>query len=162
MMNGMLLAKTVLVKIIVKVVSLKDLDGSIHNIYAFSKKPIKRYSYNTKVWEDNNTNVTWTGGLLEYKNDVLTGRYFSRCNLWKYNIEKGYSPKETQVIDCVEVEISPDNWIMAVDGDSYQLGILSCTYNIQWKSCPCLKGVRLEDVTPELEELAFKQIKGEE
>lgn len=56
---------------------------------------------------------------------------------------------------------APDNWIMAVDADSYQLGLLSCCYYIQWKKCPCMKGIRLEDVTPELEELAFKQIKGE-
>lgn len=75
---------------------------------------------------------------------------------------KPYTPKEKQVIDCVEVEIAPDNWIMAVDADSYQLGLLSCYYYIQWKKCPCMKGIRLEDVTPELEELAFKQIKGEE
>ena len=75
---------------------------------------------------------------------------------------KGWMPKEKEVIDCVEVEIAPDNWIMAVDADSYQLGLLSCYYDIQWKKCPCMKGIRLEDVTPELEELAFKQIKGEE
>lgn len=71
-------------------------------------------------------------------------------------------PKEKKVIECVEVEISPDNWIMAVNKNSISLIFLSCNYNIQWKECPCMKGVRLEDVTPELEELAFKQIKGEE
>lgn len=32
-------------------------------------------------------------------------------------------------------------------------------YNIQWKKCPCMKGVRLEDVTPELEEKALNEIK---
>lgn len=137
----------------------KDPDGSIHNIYAFSKKPIKTYSYNSKTWKDNNIGITWNGGLFEYRNDVLTGRYFSRCNLWFYNVERAYSTKETQVIDCVEVEIAPDDWIMAVDGDSYQLGILSCYYNIQWKECPCMKGVRLEDVTPELSNKAYEEIK---
>lgn len=139
----------------------KDPDGNIHNIYAFSNKPTKRYKYDTKTWENNNTCITWNGGLFEYKDDVLTGRYFNGCNLWGYDISKPYTPKEKQVINCVEVEIAPDNWIMAVDADSYQLGLLSCYYYIQWKKCPCMKGIRLEDVTPELEELAFKQIKGE-
>lgn len=51
---------------------------------------------------------------------------------------------------------------MAIDADSIDLQLLSCHYDIQWKECSCMKGIRLEDVTPELEELAFKQIKGEE
>nr|UWG19669.1 MAG: hypothetical protein [Bacteriophage sp.] len=29
---------------------------------------------------------------------------------------------------------------------------IDINYNIPWKECSCLKGVRLEDVTPELEE----------
>lgn len=137
----------------------KDPNGYIHNVDAFSKKPIKTYHYDTKIWKDNNAGITWNGGLFEYKDDVLTGRYFNRCNLWLYDIEHPYSPKETQVIDCVEVEIAPDDWIMAVDRDSYQLCTLSCYYNIQWKECPCMKDVRLEDVTPELTELAYEQMK---
>lgn len=28
-------------------------------------------------------------------------------------------------------------------------------YNIQWKECSCLKGIRLEDVTEELEDLTI-------
>lgn len=68
-------------------------------------------------------------------------------------------PKPTRTINCVEVEISPDNWIMSVDADSTDLLILSCDYIIQWKECPCMKGVRLEDVTPELEEKAFEEIR---
>lgn len=139
----------------------KDPDGSINNISAFSNKPIKTYRYDTKTWEYNNTGITWNCGLFEFKDGALTGRYFSRCNLWNYDIEKGYSPKEKQVIDCVEIEIAEDDWIMAVDADNYQLGTLSCYYNIQWEECPCLKGVRLEDVTPELDKLAYKQLRGE-
>lgn len=41
--------------------------------------------------------------------DVLTGRYFSICLLQQHDINKGWMPKPTQIIDCVEVEISPDN-----------------------------------------------------
>lgn len=137
----------------------KDTNGSIHNIYAFSKKPTKTYRYDTKTWEYNNTGITWNGGLFEFKDGALTGRYFNRCNLWYYDIEKGYSPKETQVIDCVEIEIAKDDWIMAVDADNHQLVLLSCYYNIQWKECPCMKDVRLEDVTPELSNKAYEEIK---
>lgn len=32
-------------------------------------------------------------------------------------------------------------------------------YNIVWKQCPCLEGVRLEDVTPELSDLAYNEVK---
>ena len=67
--------------------------------------------------------------------------------------------KEKEVIECLEVEIAPDNWIMAVDTNSTSLLFLSINYNIQWKECPCMKGVRLEDVTPELEEKALNEIK---
>lgn len=38
-------------------------------------------------------------------------------------------------------------------------GLLSCYYNIQWKECPCMKDVRLEDVTPELSNKAYEEIK---
>lgn len=58
-------------------------------------------------------------------------------------------PKPTQIIDCVEVEISPDNWIMAVD----------INYNIQWEECSCLKDIRLEDVTEELEDKAYEEMR---
>ncbi|UWG73938.1 MAG: hypothetical protein [Bacteriophage sp.] len=68
-------------------------------------------------------------------------------------------PKETIYIDCVEVEISPDNWIMAVDKDNTDLLLLSVKYNIKWKECPCLKGIRLEDVTVELEEEAYEEMR---
>ena len=48
---------------------------------------------------------------------------------------------------------------MAVDADNHQLGLLSCYYNIQWKEYPCMKDVRLEDVTPELSNKAYEEIK---
>ena len=138
----------------------KEPNGDISYNNAFTKKPIKRYSFATKEWTKNKNIICWSGGLFEHENNILTGRYFSSCNLWKYNTIKGWMPKEKETIECVEVEISPDNWIMAVDKNSTKLLFLSCNYNIQWKKCPCMKGIRLEDVTPELEELAFKQIKG--
>ena len=65
----------------------------------------------------------------------------------------------TSEIDCVEVEISPDNWIMAVDKDNTDLLLLSVKYNIKWEECSCLKGIRIEDVTVELEEEAYEEMR---
>lgn len=45
------------------------------------------------------------------------------------------------------------------DGDNTDLLILSCNYSIQWKECSCLKGIRLEDVTAELEEEAYEEMR---
>lgn len=140
----------------------KEPNGDISYNGAFTKKPIERYSFATKEWTKNKNAIYWSGGLFEHENNILTGRYFNRCNLWAHDIIKGWMPKEKEVIECLEVEIASDNWIMAVDTNSTRLLFLSINYNIQWKECPCMKGIRLEDVTPELEELAFKQIKGEE
>lgn len=58
-----------------------------------------------------------------------------------------------------KVYVAKDDWIMAVDADNHQLCLLSCYYNIQWKECPCMKDVRLEDVTPELSNKAYEEIK---
>lgn len=137
----------------------KEPDGSIHYNGAFSKRATDRYSFDTKEWTKNKNPICWHGGLFEHKNNVLTGRYFNTCLLYEYNIDKGWMPKETIYIDCVEVEISPDNWIMSVDADNTNLLILSCNYSIQWKECSCLKGIRLEDVTVELEEEAYEEMR---
>lgn len=77
----------------------------------------------------------------------------------KHDINKGWMPKPTQIIDCIEVEISPDNWIMAVDINNIDLIKLDINYNIQWKECSCLKGIRLEDVTEELEDKAYEEMR---
>lgn len=137
----------------------KEPNGSIHYNGAFSKRATDRYSFDTKEWTKNKNPICWHGGLFEHKNNVLTGRYFNTCLLYEYYIDKGWMPKETIYIDCVEVEISPDNWIMAVDADNTNLLILSCNYSIQWEECSCLKGIRLEDVTAELEEEAYEEMR---
>lgn len=48
---------------------------------------------------------------------------------------------------------------MSVDADNTDLLILSCNYSIQWKECSCLKGICLEDVTVELEEEAYEEMR---
>lgn len=137
----------------------KDPDGSIHDIDAFSKKPVGTYRFDTKTWEKNDKCITWNGGLFEHKDNVLTGRYFGICNIWNYETDKGYMPKPKRIILCVEVEISPDNWIMAVSADSTELLLLNYDYNIKWEQVSCLKGIRLEDVTPELDSKAYAELK---
>lgn len=46
---------------------------------------------------------------------------------------------------------------MAVDINNIDLIKLDINYNIQWKECSCLKGIRLEDVTVELEKKHMKK-----
>lgn len=137
----------------------KEPNGSIHYNGAFTKRATSRYSFATKEWTENKNPICWIGGLFEHKDNVLTGRYFSICLLQQHDINKGWMPKPTQIIDCVEVEISPDNWIMAVDINNIDLIKLDIIYNIQWKECSCLKGIRLEDVTVELEEEAYEEMR---
>lgn len=137
----------------------KEPNGSIHYNEAFIKRPISRYNFDTKEWTDNKNPICWHGGLFEYKDNILTGRYFSICLLQQYDINKGWMPKPTQIIDCVEVEISPENWIMAVDINNIDLIKLDINYNIQWEECSCLKGIRLEDVTEELEDKAYEEMR---
>lgn len=136
----------------------KEPNGRIHYNGAFTKRPIRRYSYATKKWIDNKNPICWNGGLFEHKKGFLTGRYFNRCLLYLHDVDKGWTPKETKILDCVEVEIAPDNWIMAINEDSIDLLTLSCSYIIDWKECPIMKGIRLESVTPKMEDIAYKEI----
>lgn len=136
----------------------KEPNGKIHYNGAFTKRCIGTYSFNTKEWIENNNPTYWSGGLFEHKDNILTGRYFRNCCLRQYDIDNGWVPKPTKIIDCVEVEISQDNWITAVNVDNADLSSLNNLYDIDWLECPCMKGIRLEDVTPELEEKAFEEM----
>jgi hypothetical protein len=49
--------------------------------------------------------------------------------------------------------------LLCNNADNTDLLILSCNYSIQWKECSCLKGIRLEDVTAELEEEAYEEMR---
>jgi hypothetical protein len=137
----------------------KKPDGSIRYIKAFCKRATDTYNFDTKEWTKNKNPICWNGGLFECKNNVLTGRYFNTCYLQQRDIINGWTPKPTRNIDCVEIEIAPDNWIMAVDTNNIDLIYLSLDYDIQWENCFCMKDIRLEDVTPELEKRAFEEIK---
>lgn len=58
-----------------------------------------------------------------------------------------------QVIEAIAVFASHGN-----SGGSapWEINII---YNIQWKECSCLKGIRLEDVTEELEDKAYEEMR---
>lgn len=136
----------------------KNKNGNIYYNNAFALKPTGIYSYKTKKWCQNNSNNICVGGLFEHKDNVLTGAYFKTCLLYKKDIKKGWMPKDPIIINCVEIEVSPCNWFMAVQSNESTLYDLSHNYNIGWRFCPCLKGIRLEDVTKELLLKAYKEI----
>lgn len=48
---------------------------------------------------------------------------------------------------------------MAVDTNNVDLNYLSLDYDIQWKNCFCMKDIRLEDVTTELDSKAYAELK---
>lgn len=125
---------------------------------AYSISPQYILSIKTKKLLPFSTDLSWKNDVFETKDGVLTGRYFDTCYLQRHHIINGWTPKPTINIDCVEIEIAPDNWIMAVDANDLDLSYLSLSYDIQWKECSCLKGIRLEDVTSELEKRAFEEI----
>lgn len=63
------------------------------------------------------------------------------------------------IVVVLLLRIAPDNWIMAVDANNTNLLLLNAYYNIKWKECSCLKGIRLEDVTVELEKEAYEEMR---
>lgn len=125
---------------------------------AYSISPQYILSTKTKKLLPFSTDLSWKSDVFETKQGILTGRYFNTCYLQRHHIINGWTPKPTINIDCVEIEIAPDNWIMAVDTNNLDLTYLSLSYDIQWKNCFCMKDIRLEDVTPELEKRAFEEI----
>lgn len=44
-------------------------------------------------------------------------------------------------------------------GNNTNLLLLNVYYNIQWEECSCLRGIRLEDVTVELEKEAYEEMR---
>ena len=125
---------------------------------AYSISPQYILSTKTKKLLPFSTDLSWKSDVFETKQGIFTGRYFNTCYLQRHHIINGWTPKPTINIDCVEIEIAPDNWIMAVDTNNLDLTYLSLSYDIQWKNCFCMKDIRLEDVTPELEKRAFEEI----
>lgn len=54
--------------------------------------------------------------------------------------------------------INDEHWSMFRHGTYYMIANDSDN-NIQWEECSCLKGIRLEDVTEELEDKAYEEMR---
>lgn len=86
---------------------------------------------------------------IEGCNNSACGKY---CNKHYHQIKRYGNIKTRTRFDKNEIIINDD-------ADNTDLLILSCNYSIQWKECSCLKGIRLEDVTVELEEEAYEEMR---
>lgn len=126
---------------------------------AFSISPQYILSIKTKKLLPFSTDLSWKNDVFETKDGVLTGRYFNTCYIKECQIKSGYYiPFNTIKLKGVKVEIKEFIYIMAIDCENDDLIRLSNLYDIQWKNCFCMKDIRLEDVTPELEKRAFEEI----
>lgn len=106
----------------------KEPNGSIHYNGAFTKRATSRYSFATKEWTENKNPICWSGGLFEHKDNVLTGRYFSICLLQQHDINKGWMPKPTQIIDCVEASYKYHTDKMTASDYTHLFGYLNPYY----------------------------------
>lgn len=86
-------------------------------------------------------------------NKKVLAKVIRESNICKHAI------KELKLAGYGKGEGGPDDWIMAVDINNIDLIKLNINYNIQWEECSCLKGIRLEDVTVELEEEAYEEMR---
>lgn len=107
-----------------------------------SDNEILQYAHNELTIAGHNKNSKYYNDIIEViidinKNDNINSSI-------KHNIS---------IINklCDKVPITP----LTLDLD---LSYLSLSYDIQWKNCFCMKDIRLEDVTPELEKRAFEEI----
>lgn len=139
----------------------KDIDGSIHNVDAYTKKPTMYWDKDKQMWATNENAICWQGSwLFEIENDICTGRAFNKCNLYIFDATKEkYIPKDKEIIPCKEVEIDKDNYMMFVDKDSTALLFLSCNYSIEWRMANHIVGKLCYELTPEDEIIAIKELK---
>lgn len=137
----------------------KETDGHIYYLEAFSLKPVNTYKFDTKEWKAKYNDVTFHGGFWISCNGILTGEYISGCYINPNRYPKGYKPEPTIIINCKEIEIAKDNWLMTVDVYNDKFIELREKYNVKISFAPALKGIKDINVTPQLEELAYKQFK---
>ena len=86
-------------------------------------------------------------------NKKVLAKVIRRSNICKHAI------KELKLAGYGNGEGGPNDWIIAVDANNTNLLLLNAYYNIQWKECSCLKGIRLEDVTVELKKEAYEEMR---
>lgn len=127
----------------------KEKTGEIIDIYAFSVSTITIYDIKTNEFKVNPDPMCYASTLYEYKDKILTGRYFRRCKI--ITDENGrYFPKEPIIIPCTEIEYANCDYIMCVDKDNSQLATLNKEYDIMWQYDSKLDGVKFKDFTKEI------------
>lgn len=134
-------------------------DGKIKYLYAYAIKPVKHYDCETKKWTNIEKSNYWHGGIFETINGIFTGNYFNVCYIDIIDKEKGWIPKDTINIECDEIEINLCHDIYCAEKDSLNMQLLRVMYNIGYKYSDIIKGVRMEDMTYELEEKFMNAIK---
>lgn len=127
---------------------------------AFAKKPILTKRYNSLGFESNKHPGYWSGKFYIVDNDRFTGQCLKHVCFKRDDIEKGIIPPKTIIIDCSEIEIEPDNWIMIVDKCNYQLKELEKTYNVRYFESKAIKDISINyPYLAEIIDLSDKELK---
>lgn len=127
----------------------KEKTGEIIDIYAFSVKTNTIYDIKKNEFRINHHPICYNSTLYEYTDNILTGRYFKRCKI-KPDERGEYTPKDSIIIPCVEIEYAPYDFIMCVDKVHPKLTELEKQYDIIWQYDSKLDGVKLKDLTKEI------------
>lgn len=136
----------------------KEKDGSIYYLYAYSNRVIKSKYFGTNEMVDNNSNCCWNSSFWLTDNNIITGEYIKRCILHKEDILEPYIPKETIYLNCTEIEVAKDNWLMFVDKNSKEYIELISNYDIIKDTINSIKGININDLTFKQAETAEKEI----
>lgn len=124
----------------------KTYSGDITNTQAFIKRIVKTYDVATKKWTIYKDPKEYNGRLYEYKNGVFTGRFFYSCFFLEEDIINGWDYREPIVINCVNIQSNPRDFISIVDSDSLDLKLLEANYKIGWLEDSSIKEKKLEDL----------------
>lgn len=134
----------------------KDSKG-IHNIDAFSKRVVDSYKFDTKTWDRIKQTTLWSGGVWGSEDGLATGNYYSSAYL--KDATKPYTPIETIILNCWEVEVAKDDFMDFVCETSPEFIDLIENYTLQPSYVKELEGVHITAIDAELCHLAENQLK---
>lgn len=137
----------------------KEKDNSIHCLYAYSKRVVKSKYFGTNEIVDNVDNLCWHGGFWLTDKNIITGEYVCKCNLHKEDTLKPYVPKETIYLNCTEIEVAKDDWMMFVDKNSKEYIELTINYDVQIINIDSIKGININNITFEQANIAENELK---
>lgn len=104
----------------------KEPDGSIHDVDAFSKVPVKKFLFATRTWTENIHKIGWIGGLFETdENGILIGskeRHVFTATFVRFGFRNGYiGPVKTMLLQDVTLDskiVSDHLWFDLTKGFS--------------------------------------------